>query len=60
VRAIGLQALYGHVVSALAAAVSTPARSRDDWTIEARTGCACALCKDLASFLRARERTRHS
>jgi predicted 2-oxoglutarate/Fe(II)-dependent dioxygenase YbiX len=60
VRALGLQALYSHVVGALAAALATPERSRDDWTIEAPTRCACALCQTLASFLRDRGRTRHA
>lgn len=60
VRALGLQALYGHVVGALEAALAAPERSRDDWTIKAPTGCDCALCQTLASFLRDRDRTRHA
>jgi hypothetical protein len=60
VRALGLEALYGHVVDALAAALAAPERSPDDWTIEPPTGCDCALCRELASFLRDRERTRRA
>lgn len=60
VRALGLHALYAHVVDALAAALAAPERSPDDWTIEPPTGCDCTLCRQLASFLRDRGRTRHA
>jgi predicted 2-oxoglutarate/Fe(II)-dependent dioxygenase YbiX len=60
VQALGLHALYRHVVEALAAALAAPERSSDDWTIEPPTGCDCALCRQLAAFLRDRSRTRHA
>ncbi len=60
VQALGLQALYRHIVGALTAALAAPERSRDDWTIEAPGGCGCALCQTLASFLGDRDRTRHA
>jgi hypothetical protein len=60
VQALGLQAVYRHVVDALAAALMAPERSPDDWSIEPPIGCSCALCKELASFLRDKDRTRHA
>lgn len=58
VQALGLQALVGHVVGALAAALAAPERDPNDWTIEPPTGCACELCQELAVFLRDREQRR--
>lgn len=60
VKALGLQAVYRHVVDALAAALAAPERSPDDWSIEPPIRCSCELCKELASFLRDRDRTRHA
>ncbi len=59
-RALGLHALYRHVVEGLAAVLAASERSPDDWTIEPPTGCDCALCRQLAAFLRDRDRTRHA
>src|SRR5690606_14496569 len=59
VRAIGLGALYRHVVSSLRSALEAPARSPDDWSIEPSGRCKCALCKELSAFLRAPDRIEH-
>jgi hypothetical protein len=60
VQALGLHAFHRHVVEALAAALAAPERSPEDWTIEPPIGCDCALCRQLAAFLRDRDRTRHA
>ena len=57
-RVLGLGALYDHLVRSLEAALAVPVRSPDDWSIKAPLGCGCALCKELATFLRDRERVR--
>lgn len=50
-RAMGLSALYGSVVGSLERVLAAKARSSDDWSIEAPSGCRCALCQQLAAFL---------
>ena len=55
---LGLQAIRDHAASALAKALDTPARARDDWSITPPGGCSCALCGELGRFLRDRARTR--
>lgn len=59
VQALGIQKLYRHVKSSLEEAVAAPARSADDWSINSPLECKCELCKELSTFLRARDRTRH-
>ena len=56
VRALGLEPLYRHVVGSLERVLEAKPRSADDWSIEPPPGCACELCKELASFLRDRDR----
>lgn len=56
VRALGLQALYRRVVDLLERVLARPSRSAGDWSIEPPPGCTCALCKELATFLRDRDR----
>src|SRR5206468_9602830 len=58
-RALGLDGLYRHVVASLEAAVTAPSRRPDDWSIDPPGDCSCALCKELAKFLRAPDRIEH-
>jgi hypothetical protein len=58
-RDLAAEALYNHVVAALAAALGSPARCPDDWSIAPPIGCTCELCRELASFLRDKQRTQH-
>jgi hypothetical protein len=60
VRALGLQALYRHVVGSLERALEAKLRSSDDWSIEPPPGCSCELCKQLSAFLRDRGRIQHA
>lgn len=60
VRALGLQALYHHVMGSLERALAAKARSSDDWSIEPPSGCKCELCKALSVFLRDRGRVEHA
>jgi hypothetical protein len=60
VRALGLQALYRHVVGSLERALEAKPRSSDDWSIEPPPGCSCELCKQLSAFLRDRGRIQHA
>jgi hypothetical protein len=52
VRALGVGALYEHSVACLLEAVAHPPRSKENWSIEPPTRCTCALCAELAEFLR--------
>ena len=56
VRALGIAGLYHHVLTVLEVALEKPLRAADDWSIEPPGGCACALCVELAKFLRAPDR----
>lgn len=58
-RALGLSALHRHAVDRLASALSIPPRRPDDWSIQVRLRCSCALCKELSAFLRAAHREEH-
>jgi hypothetical protein len=60
VRALGLQALYEHVVDGLAQVLAAPGRAEDDWSIADPLGCTCALCRELSLFLRDRDRVEHA
>jgi hypothetical protein len=57
VKALGLQALARRVETLLDRALAAEPRSPDDWSIEPPSGCSCALCKELSTFLRDRDRT---
>jgi predicted 2-oxoglutarate/Fe(II)-dependent dioxygenase YbiX len=54
-RALGLGVLYRHVLRSLTTIVAAPPRCPSDWSIAPPPGCACSLCKDLASFLSDRD-----
>lgn len=60
VRSLGLQELHRHVVESLERVLAGPGRDPSDWSIDSPTNCTCALCKKLASFLRAKDRTEHA
>jgi hypothetical protein len=55
-EALGLTAFYLHLRGSLEEALQARPRSADDWSIEPPPGCACALCKELSTFLRDRSR----
>lgn len=53
--ALGLGALHDDCARTLTGLVGAPARAADDWSIATPVRCACALCKQLVRFLRARD-----
>jgi hypothetical protein len=53
--ALGLGALHDDCVRTLTGLVGAPARAADNWSIATPVRCACALCKQLVRFLRARD-----
>ncbi len=58
VRRLGLGPLHDHVVRSLSASLARPPRAPDNWSLDCRLDCACALCERLARFFgdpRARE-----
>jgi hypothetical protein len=57
VRALGLQAMYGHVVELLERKLAEKERSADDWSIAHAIQCKCLLCVELSAFLCASTRT---
>jgi hypothetical protein len=59
VQALGLGPLYQDSVRRLEVILAIPPRQPDDWSIELPPGCACALCKALATFLRDPGRVEH-
>jgi hypothetical protein len=59
VRGLGLGRLHAHAFASLEAAVAAKPRAPGDWSLEPPTGCACALCGELAAFLRDKSRVRH-
>jgi len=59
-RALGLGRLHDHVVGALEQALAAPPRRADDWSIDPPAGCHCALCQELAAFLRDPGRRQHA
>jgi hypothetical protein len=59
VRALGLGRLHRHVVASLERAVVAKPRAPDDWSILPPSGCSCALCAELAWFLRDRWEVRY-
>ena len=59
VRVLGLEQLYRHVMRSLERILEAKPRSADDWSIEPPPGCKCELCKELAAFLRDRDRIQY-
>ncbi len=57
---LGLGPLHEHLMAALDVAIAQPERELSDWSIEPPRDCACALCRELASFLRDGSRIRHA
>jgi hypothetical protein len=48
----GLDTLAAHCGTRLAARLARPARVDNDWSITPPSGCGCAMCTTLATFLR--------
>jgi hypothetical protein len=53
--ALGLGAVHDDCARIVTGLVGAPVRRADDWSIAAPIRCACALCKQLVRFLRARD-----
>jgi hypothetical protein len=52
----GLETLYSHCASVLAARLETPVREPGNWSIAAPQRCRCTLCRTLGEFLAAQHR----
>ncbi len=48
----GLETLARHSATRLTSRLARPTRAADDWSVTPPTGCSCALCTILATFLR--------
>jgi hypothetical protein len=57
-EALGLGALGQHCASELERLLSTPLRSRDDWSFALPGDCPCELCAELSRFLAAPGKTK--
>jgi len=57
-RALGLDALAGDTMQALAAKLAEPARAKGDWSVPTPRGCGCELCERLSAFLAAPDQRR--
>lgn len=59
IMTLGLSALYHYCVTGLKASLAAPPRHAEDWSIVPPGTCTCALCGELARFLRDRNRVRY-
>jgi len=55
---VALGGLHRHVVERVRSIATAPARDPNDWAIHFATDCSCALCRELAGFLRDSDRDR--